>query len=481
MSRRDCFNTTKGLPSQPPRSYSSTKSLQPKMVGGVRPPRAPQMKSHPVAPKVYHPQPTPKVLQAKAAGNRQPQIPGAERKPVAPPIYKPEQRKIIQPKMALQPRKSPVAPPVYCPEKKRIVQPKMGVAMPQGKGQNVASSSPAGRQTALKNSASTLRRTGAFEPASLSGRPSSARQMVHVVQPKAERISPLMQAKRLATNAEQRSQGARDARGRTAQANLHLMNAGRNTAFTNVLLRQRNVLQRMVAASSTTGAEDDEVFDFNQKQVLGEEVCYGMALTWIRKRAAGGSSGSREIRLMTGESELATTGKELHKQYIPNDKGKGPILDTINQNREKLERDYGLPSRASGGHEVGKHLSGEDAWQKNALNAARLLQHLKLEKEASGLERLARYNAINFNPTSFQSKLKGLMDFVSVFRARFFILVLDGSKSGHAIAVEKQDKNFYFFDPDLGQRVGDIEVVKSRVVAINELLNLHSMEVEPFK
>lgn len=69
----------------------------------------------PVPPPVYRPQPTPKVLQRKAAPAPQAQAAVAtKRAPVAPPVYRP-QPGVLQAKTAA-PRVPPVAPPVYRPQ-----------------------------------------------------------------------------------------------------------------------------------------------------------------------------------------------------------------------------------------------------------------------------------------------------------------------------------------------------------------------------
>ena len=68
-------------------------------------------------PPVYRPQPTPKVLQTKAACCQPPRA-GAQspRAPIAPPVYRPEPKKIVQPKMAAATRTPREAPPVYKPQ-----------------------------------------------------------------------------------------------------------------------------------------------------------------------------------------------------------------------------------------------------------------------------------------------------------------------------------------------------------------------------
>lgn len=82
-----------------------------------------QSVKQPVAPPVYRPQATPKAAQPKMASGAVNYKP-----PVAPPVYRPKAKKIVQPKVITQQRKSPTAPPVYRPEQTRIAQPKMASA-----------------------------------------------------------------------------------------------------------------------------------------------------------------------------------------------------------------------------------------------------------------------------------------------------------------------------------------------------------------
>src|SRR5688500_5350248 len=73
----------------------------------VVPPPVQQKRAAPVAPPVYRPQPTPKVLQRKAAVAG-----GAEgQAPVAPPVYRPQPApKVLQPKPAEGQRPLPSRP-----------------------------------------------------------------------------------------------------------------------------------------------------------------------------------------------------------------------------------------------------------------------------------------------------------------------------------------------------------------------------------
>ena len=115
--------------SQPKSNVRQQGLLQPKMQGVPQQPPANRQGPRPVAPPVYRPQPTPRVLQTKSATSQPPHKAQTINKPVAPPAYRPNpvphvlQRKAATP-VGGTPRQ-PVAPPVYRPEQKRIVQPKM--------------------------------------------------------------------------------------------------------------------------------------------------------------------------------------------------------------------------------------------------------------------------------------------------------------------------------------------------------------------
>jgi len=77
----------------------------------------PELK-RPVAPPVYRPQPTPKVLQRKTVPAQNPQPP---RGPVAAPVYRPQTKPVVaQPKMVVPARikTPPIAPPAYRPQAK---------------------------------------------------------------------------------------------------------------------------------------------------------------------------------------------------------------------------------------------------------------------------------------------------------------------------------------------------------------------------
>ncbi len=73
----------------------------------------------PIAPPVYRPQPTPKVLQTKNALPPTPHRPQPPRQPVAPPVYRPQSSpKVLLPKMTnpAANQKLPVTPRVYAPQ-----------------------------------------------------------------------------------------------------------------------------------------------------------------------------------------------------------------------------------------------------------------------------------------------------------------------------------------------------------------------------
>jgi hypothetical protein len=228
-------------------------------------------------------------------------------------------------------------------------------------------------------------------------------------------------------------------------------------------------------------SEDNENFAFKQKEILGEEACYGLSLAWIRKRAEKGEMGSHDIQAMTADSPLADTAKKLQSAYITNSRGEGPILDSLNKNMRVLKAEYGLARGPESGREVGKHLSNEAVWEKQALAAARKWQHANMENKESGLVPRSGLESINFKKTEFEGKLRGVLGFLTAVPFKFYIIVLDGIKGGHAMAVEKEKDSFYLFDPDASQSKGGIDIIDSRIKAINLLLDLHSIEVESFQ
>lgn len=74
----------------------------------------------PVTPRVYRPQPTPKVLQKKSSLAQAPKTVQAPRpQPVAPPVYRPLTKQTVQPKTTSQARKPPVASVMHRPEQKQ--------------------------------------------------------------------------------------------------------------------------------------------------------------------------------------------------------------------------------------------------------------------------------------------------------------------------------------------------------------------------
>ena len=101
----------------------------------------------PVAPAVYRPQPTPKVLQRKTAPRQQPHGAGPKRPPAAPPVYRPQPvPKVLQRKATAQPRLSPstqpnrlpVAPPAYRPQPvPRVLQRKVAQGRPLPVGEKI--------------------------------------------------------------------------------------------------------------------------------------------------------------------------------------------------------------------------------------------------------------------------------------------------------------------------------------------------------
>ena len=75
---------------------------------------------HPIAPPVYRPQPTPKVLQAKRLFGQNPQAAQAPPRAITPPpVYRPETKP--EAKGILQPQRNvPTAPAVYRPQAKQV-------------------------------------------------------------------------------------------------------------------------------------------------------------------------------------------------------------------------------------------------------------------------------------------------------------------------------------------------------------------------
>ena len=82
-----------------------------------KPAAAPQKPKQPLAPPVYRPQPTPKVLQRKTAVGQRPPATQPERKPASPPPHRPQSRP-APPQAKTHAFKTPVnsAPGVYRPQ-----------------------------------------------------------------------------------------------------------------------------------------------------------------------------------------------------------------------------------------------------------------------------------------------------------------------------------------------------------------------------
>jgi hypothetical protein len=113
-------------PSKPPTQNLTRKPTVAQLQTAA--PRAAQTK----APPVYRPQPTPRVLQTKLA-NAQPAPTPPRRTPTAPPVYRPELKKVVQPQMRspAEGRKPPKAPPVYRPQPTpKVLQTKAAVTRP---------------------------------------------------------------------------------------------------------------------------------------------------------------------------------------------------------------------------------------------------------------------------------------------------------------------------------------------------------------
>jgi hypothetical protein len=106
-------------------------ALQPKAVAPL------QKRPPPVAPPIYRPQPTPKVLQRRVAAEQPRLTSQSNHRPVAPPVYRPQPTPLVlQRKGALvgQPpaaaaKLPPPAPPVYRPQPvPKVLQTKKGLA-----------------------------------------------------------------------------------------------------------------------------------------------------------------------------------------------------------------------------------------------------------------------------------------------------------------------------------------------------------------
>lgn len=121
------------------------KAVQSKRAPGGTPPQSSPLVPKPVAPPVYRPQPTPKILQTKTATGRQPQPqqqPAPVRNtPAPPPVYRPQPApKVLQPKSAggaraaaelKAPARPPQAPAVYRPQTQpRVCQLKSAAVVP---------------------------------------------------------------------------------------------------------------------------------------------------------------------------------------------------------------------------------------------------------------------------------------------------------------------------------------------------------------
>ena len=135
----------------------------------------------PVAPAVYRPQPTPKVLQRKTAGSQSPPQSGS--KPIAPPVYRPQAvPKCLQTKMAtvapavksspvyrpqpvpnvLQRTSATVAPRLHRPEPKNLVQPK--AIMQSRKPPGVLQALPSGQKKLIQPKSAAPARPPASKP-----------------------------------------------------------------------------------------------------------------------------------------------------------------------------------------------------------------------------------------------------------------------------------------------------------------------------
>jgi hypothetical protein len=83
----------------------------------------------PVAPPVYRPQETPKVLQTKRSSSPK-SLSAQPPAPVAPSVYRPEAKKVVQRKTLSPSRTSPTPPPAYRPQQTRVAQSKTAAGAP---------------------------------------------------------------------------------------------------------------------------------------------------------------------------------------------------------------------------------------------------------------------------------------------------------------------------------------------------------------
>jgi hypothetical protein len=226
--------------------------------------------------------------------------------------------------------------------------------------------------------------------------------------------------------------------------------------------------------------EKPDDINFEQKKLLGEEACYGLSLTWIQERAVSAAASNRKLRAADKDPALGEQGSRLQSEYITNKFGQGPILDYLNTHLADLKKNHVLPSGHLAGKEADKPLSHKDVWEKEALYAARRRKHLE-GGMAGGIKRIPVTIAFhNFAPASFGSILTQTKDFLAQVQ-RFVIIVLEGANGGHAIALQKVNSGYVYFDPDLGQRgAGSLSAVAERIAQVNEILVLNSIQFELF-
>lgn len=115
----------KRLPAAPPvyRPQPTPKVLQSKAAQSQPPASNSKIKPKlPIAPPVYRPQPTPKVLQSKMPGARQLRTGHSPNQPVNTPGQQNEQRAVVQRKVVLPSRKPHAIPAVERQEPKKIVR-----------------------------------------------------------------------------------------------------------------------------------------------------------------------------------------------------------------------------------------------------------------------------------------------------------------------------------------------------------------------
>jgi hypothetical protein len=254
-------------------------------------------------------------------------------------------------------------------------------------------------------------------------------------------------------------------------------------------------------------ATEETDFDFKQTDILGKEVCYGLCLSWLNQRAK--TSSSANIKNLKAETPLANEAVEFQKQYIVNEVGKGKILDELNIHFQDIQNEADIGKHPSNLHSnrltnldnlqlptkttsqiVGRPLDDKAVWEKKALAFTRKKIHeSKHQSGDTPLKPGFSLQRINFDPKYLENRLnepaKHLLEQPPSSPYQYAIIVLDGKKGGHAIAVHIDGDRVFLFDPDLKQAAFSKEEAKTgiskHIAYIQTILDLHSIEVETFK